>query len=249
MVYYIYLTTNKVNGKKYIGQHYGEIEDNYLGSGVNLAKAIKKYGKNNFSKEILHLCQSREDADKWEQYYIDLFNAVESENFYNLSYGGFGQDGWRACQDWAKNNPEKAAKIWRKNGERLQKWRIEHPKEYEEKVLKPFLNKSKEWRDKNPERVAEIMKLVNEKKLEWQKNNPQKHQKQVEEWRKKGSITNSQEVICITTGEIFESQSAAARFYNIPQTNISKCIRGERKSAGKHPVTKEKLLWKLTKNS
>ena len=50
---YIYLTTNLVNGKKYIGQHNGSIKDDYLGSGVLLVKAIKKYGKENFKKEIL----------------------------------------------------------------------------------------------------------------------------------------------------------------------------------------------------
>ena len=51
--YYIYLTTNKTNGKKYIGQHYGELDDSYFGSGVIIAKAIKEYGKENFTKEIL----------------------------------------------------------------------------------------------------------------------------------------------------------------------------------------------------
>lgn len=38
--YYIYLTTNLINGKKYIGQHYGEIDDCYLGSGNTLKKQL-----------------------------------------------------------------------------------------------------------------------------------------------------------------------------------------------------------------
>ena len=38
--YFIYLTTNLINGKKYIGQHYGEITDNYLGSGTLITKSI-----------------------------------------------------------------------------------------------------------------------------------------------------------------------------------------------------------------
>lgn len=34
--YYVYMTTNLLNGKKYIGMHYGELDDNYLGSGFLL---------------------------------------------------------------------------------------------------------------------------------------------------------------------------------------------------------------------
>ena len=40
--YYIYLTTNLLTNQKYIGKHYGEINDNYLGSGKKLVKDIKK---------------------------------------------------------------------------------------------------------------------------------------------------------------------------------------------------------------
>lgn len=50
---YIYLTTNLINGKKYIGQHNGSIKDNYLGSGVLLVKAIEKYEKKILKKKFL----------------------------------------------------------------------------------------------------------------------------------------------------------------------------------------------------
>ena len=40
MVYYIYITTNLINGKRYIGKHHGELNDDYLGSGTLLKKAI-----------------------------------------------------------------------------------------------------------------------------------------------------------------------------------------------------------------
>ena len=56
--YYVYLTTNLINGKKYIGQYYGEVDDNYIGSGSTLKKAINKYGKGNFKKEILYMCNT-----------------------------------------------------------------------------------------------------------------------------------------------------------------------------------------------
>ena len=36
----------------------------------------------------------------------------------------------------------------------------------------------------------------------------------------------------------------ASRKYNVPDSNINKCCKGERKSAGRHPITGEKLVWK-----
>ena len=87
---YIYLTINKINGKKYIGQHKGEPNDSYLGSGTLLKRAIDKYGKENFEKEIICLCSSQEELDEKEKYYIKLYDAVNSEEFYNIAEGGLG---------------------------------------------------------------------------------------------------------------------------------------------------------------
>ena len=59
---YIYKTTNKVNNKVYIGQHQAEIfePDKYLGSGTLLRRAIKKYGKENFTVELIEECETYE---------------------------------------------------------------------------------------------------------------------------------------------------------------------------------------------
>ena len=52
---YIYITTNLLNGKKYIGKHKSsEFEfDKYYGSGKYIKAAIKKYGLENFKCELL----------------------------------------------------------------------------------------------------------------------------------------------------------------------------------------------------
>ena len=73
---YIYQTTNLINGKKYIGKHIGYINDDYLGSGIILNKAISKYGKENFKKEILEIVNNNIELNEREKFYIKLYNAV-----------------------------------------------------------------------------------------------------------------------------------------------------------------------------
>lgn len=241
--YFIYITTNLINGKQYIGQHYGLPNDSYLGSGTNFSKAVKKYGKQNFKREIL--CYTTKDkVDELEQYYIAKYNAVESDQFYNLSKGGQQGDGWTAARKyWAEHPDEQKEHIekWTQAGKKY--WE-EHPQELEENK-KRLTENAKKWREEHPKEVCQIMKKVNEAREEWQKTHPEEHQKQVDEWRMAGSIANSKKVRCITTNEVFDSISSAGRAYGIPQGNISKCLKGERKSAGKHPITKEKMLWEF----
>lgn len=93
---YIYLTTNIINGKKYIGQKKSDkfLGTKYLGSGSILIKAINKYGRNNFKVELLCECSSKEDLDNKEIYYIAKYNAQTNINFYNICRGGeSGQGG------------------------------------------------------------------------------------------------------------------------------------------------------------
>ena len=90
--YYIYLTTNQINGMKYIGKHYGELDDSYLGSGVLLRKEIDRLGKENFTKSILFVSKDEKENCKKEQEYITLYNAVYNPLFYNIHVGGQGGD-------------------------------------------------------------------------------------------------------------------------------------------------------------
>ena len=90
---FIYITTNHVNGRQYIGQKKYDKSGKwkkYLGSGIVLKRAIEKYGESNFSKEIIEECETKEALDDREKYWINYYNAVDSDDFYNIASGGDG---------------------------------------------------------------------------------------------------------------------------------------------------------------
>jgi hypothetical protein len=91
------MTTNKINNKKYIGKHYGELDDNYLGSGTLLKKAIEKYGKDNFIKTILYISKTETENSQKEKDLIALFDATHSDEYYNIHEGG---DGGNTTAGW-----------------------------------------------------------------------------------------------------------------------------------------------------
>lgn len=105
----IYLTTNLINGKKYIGADSRDLPS-YLGSGIIIKQAIKKYGKENFKKIILEVCGESMLYDR-EIYWINHYNAVNSPVFYNISNGGKGGNrltNEKTINKWKKNTPNLA---------------------------------------------------------------------------------------------------------------------------------------------
>jgi hypothetical protein len=61
--------------------------------------------------------------------------------------------------------------------------------------------------------------------------------------------TRLRKVKCITTNEIFNSIKQAGERYNIPSCNITLCCQGKYKKAGKHPKTKEAMIWEYYNES
>jgi group I intron endonuclease len=81
---YIYITTNTINGKRYIGQHkHKEWDSNYIGSGKLLKWAIKKYGKENFTCFPLAWAWNKDELNQLEIEYITHYKPE-----YNLTKGG-----------------------------------------------------------------------------------------------------------------------------------------------------------------
>ena len=107
--HYVYQTTNLINAKQYVGYHFGELDDGYLGSGTIIQQALKKYGKENFEKEILYVSKSQYIAkDVMEPFYISLLKPR-----YNIAEGGEGGDPTKYM------SPERKAEIRKNSSEKM----------------------------------------------------------------------------------------------------------------------------------
>lgn len=108
-IVYLYKTTCLINNKIYIGIHKTNNIDGYIGSGVALKNAIKKYGKINFKNEILEYFDNYDSARKREKEIVnDEF--VLREDTYNISIGGTGgkttQAPWNKGKKGLQNHTE-----------------------------------------------------------------------------------------------------------------------------------------------
>lgn len=96
MVCGIYSITNKIDGKKYIGQsvdiskrffqHKSELRSNTHPNN-HLQHSWNRYGEENFLFEIITEC-TMDELDEFEKYYIDINNSMNPKFGYNFESGG-----------------------------------------------------------------------------------------------------------------------------------------------------------------
>jgi group I intron endonuclease len=115
----IYLATNKINGMQYIGQTVRTLEQRWnshvsaamRGKGNYLAKAIKKYGAEQFTVETISMCESKEEMDFTEVFYIALLRTQRPSG-YNLTAGGEGNLGWNPSEEIRSHMGAPKGTVW-----------------------------------------------------------------------------------------------------------------------------------------
>ena len=251
---YIYKITNMVNGKVYIGQHKCKkgiitetdmISDGYWGSGKVLAQAKKKYGIENFKKEIICVCENKEDLDILEILCITLAKTEYSENCYNIASGGEGGNIIKYKSEEEKaviyaKLSEAAAKIWlnktelEKTAAKKKELETKANKSEKEKAVtrvKQSKSEKEAWSNKTElEKTAAKKKELETKANKTEKEKAYTRAKQSESQKKAWSNKTEQEKAAT---RVKQSEAATRREAN--KTEEEKVVTSKKKSKAKSP--------------
>ena len=123
--YIVYKITNLINGKLYIGQTIRTLEErfkaHYYDDESNIGNAIRQYGRENFTIEVIEKCDSKEELNAYENYYIAYFDSKEPKGYnqiggdidaiYKYNNSIFGKGGefmaiYQAAFDYIGNQKE-----------------------------------------------------------------------------------------------------------------------------------------------
>jgi len=149
-IYIVYKVTNLVNNKYYIGVHKTDnINDGYLGSGVAIRNAIKKYGVKNFKKEIIDIFFEEKNAYKKEAILVTEEEA-SCKTCYNIKPGGYGGFSYINSNklNWQHSNREASIKNLKLGTPALQK-KLKEP-EFNKQFCKSVSNGLKNYFKENP---------------------------------------------------------------------------------------------------
>lgn len=242
----IYKIINKVSGTIYIGQTQNSLERRWS-SHISLANknnrktplldAIKSYGKDNFDIKVLVHCDSIEQMNHREIYYIKLFNSLVP-NGYNLDSGGKNKIMHQSTKDKLSK-----ARTGKKMGP--------HSKEHREKLSKIHSGRKYPNRIVSEEtRIKLSVATSGENNSMFGKNHTETTKKKCSEvntgntyWlgrkhseESKNKLSKSKDhlkksVICIETNQTFASIREAAKTLSIHKPQISGVLSGKYKTA------------------
>ena len=256
---FIYVTTNNINGKRYIGQKNYDIKGKwkeYLGSGIRLKRAIDKYGKSNFTKEIIEECESKEQLDKREKYWISFYNATNSDDFYNIAAGGEGGNVISGYTEEQRKNLSKKLSNIRKgkvnlgssNGSSRKVICLNTMEIFDcivEASKKTGINMNHIQQCCAEKSTLKTAGYINGERGVWRYYD-ENQTYSYSPFKRKCEYIN--EVYCINRKEIFKNATEAGRLCGIDASSILSCCHNKLLSAGKDPLTREPLVWCFKKD-
>lgn len=268
----IYKIINKVNGKVYIGQTTNDRGFNgrydYGGKGIervykyytknkatkyintHLLMSINKYGLDKFEViEIFDIAFSKFELDYKEKSWISIYNSTDRLYGYNFTYGG--SNGKPTKEVCVKNSLSKIGKNTHSENPNSKKVICLTTKKIFDCIIDAAnyysINRTSITQSCTNGRKSGG-KLPDGTKLVWMYYEDYLSNKKLVDIKSNELYVipkgKNKKVICITTGEIFNSVSEASLFYNMKSNaNISSCCKGKLNYCGKLPDG-TRLEWK-----
>lgn len=218
----VYKTINLLNNKEYIGVHsLNSLNDNYLGSGLLIKQAVKKYGKTNFKRIILKIFNNKESAYEYERFLVDE-KYVSDKMTYNLKIGGKGSK-FHTDEMKKKLSDKLGHKVVLIKGLDIFKFNsiIKASKflNVSKQSIYPILNKKTNNQTIKGYNVCYLKDY--DSNITFKKINRGKPKVKVKQLSLDGEILNT-----------YESLTEASLNNNIPITRISACVNNRIKTAG-----------------
>lgn len=195
IIWLIYKTTNTVTGKIYVGQHKtGTVDDGYLGSGKIIRRAIKKYGDDAFTREILEICGSKEEANTAEEKWITKLDSTNKDIGYNITPHAYGGQPLSNESRQKISEKMKGRKLSEETKEKMRKPKPPRSDEHTENQRKSRIGKR--WYH-NPISGDSRQFQMGEQPLDWVMGRPEAHMEAVrtDSANNKRSISGKQKVV------------------------------------------------------
>lgn len=246
---FIYITTNLINGKRYLGQkRFINNWKNYIGSGTVLKNASKKYSRENFKKDIIDIAYSEEELNQKEYEYSVFFDVVNSDDWYNLVFGGGSTSGYKFSEEQRQKLSEakKGIRVSEAAKKKMSESRMGHPVSEETKIKIGNVHRGRTLTAEHIEKVRQGnlgKHLTEEAKQKISKaNRGRKHTKRTQT-KPQGPAPTL--IYCVELDMLFYGLLDANKKTGVDIAHINACCNNKqyRKSAGKHPITKEKMHW------
>ena len=231
--YSVYVHTSP-SGKMYVGITKQKPEYRWGRNGIKYKtqvfyRAIEKYGWDNIDHEIIAEHLTKEEAENFEIKLIDKLHTTDPKYGYNITTGGEGGNGL-----YGEKNGRYGKPVSEETKKKIRETKRLNPRKYTEEEIKRKSEKSKEvwaregYREKMSGKNSPAYGRTGDKHPLYGKCG-------------KDSAT-SKKVICLTTGEIYDSAKTASKEKGCNHSKICMCCRNEREFCGKDEQGNE-LLW------